>query len=98
MIVPCTQTVSSRLKMPRNREHDLVQVPFVATARVAATQFIGVGLPKCEAPLPHGFIRHDDASLGEKLFDVAKTQRKTKIQPHRMADNDWWEAIAFVIR
>jgi hypothetical protein len=71
-------------------------MPFVATAR-ATTQFIGRGLPKCEAPLPHCFIRDDDASLGQKLFNIAKTEREAEIQPHRVAGNFRRETVAFVI-
>jgi hypothetical protein len=47
----------------RDGEHDLAQVPLVATAWVATTQLSGVRLAKFEAPLPHRFIGHDDASL-----------------------------------
>ena len=56
-----------RLSLATDGEEDLIQVPFVATAR-AATQFIGRGLTKCEAPLPHRFIGHGDPALGQKFL------------------------------
>jgi len=38
--------------LPIDFEKDLVQMPFVATTRASSPQFVGIGLPKCEAPLP----------------------------------------------
>ncbi len=32
-------------------------------------QFVRIGLPECEAPLPYCFVGHDDLTLSEKLFD-----------------------------
>jgi hypothetical protein len=58
-----------RVLLTANRQHDLVQMPFVTTTRATTTQLIGVGLPECEAPLPNGFIPHDDAWLCEKFLD-----------------------------
>src|SRR6266704_6322255 len=80
-----------------DREYDLIHVPFVATARAAMTQFIGIGLTKFEAPLPHRFIRDQNASLGHELFDVAKTEREAEVQPHTMTDHFRREAKAFVL-
>jgi len=57
-----------RLSLATDGEEDLIQVPFVATAR-AATQFIGRGLTKFEAPLPHRFIGHGDPALGQKFLN-----------------------------
>ncbi len=70
-----------------NRENHLIQIPLVATTRAATAQFIGIGLTKCEAPLPHRFIGHDDPALGQKFLNIAKTEREAEIQPHRVADN-----------
>ncbi len=52
-----------------NREHHLIHIPLVATTRAATAQFIGIGLTKFEAPLPHRFIGHDDPALGQKLLN-----------------------------
>src|SRR6266487_9146 len=80
-----------------NREYDLVQMPFVPTARTAVAQFIGVGLSKLQAPLMDGFIREDDTALGHQLFDISITEGETEIQPHTVADNFRRETEAFVI-
>ena len=57
-----------RLSLATDGEEDLIQVPFVATAR-ATTQFIGRGLTKFEAPLPHRFRGHGDPALGQKFLN-----------------------------
>ncbi len=73
-------------------------MPSITTARTATTHFIGIRLAKFEAPLPHRFIGDNNASLREKLLDVAKTERKAKREPHGVADTLWREAVSFVIR
>jgi hypothetical protein len=42
--------------LPTNRENYLVHMPFVPTARATSPQFIGVRLPKSQAPLPNRFL------------------------------------------
>jgi hypothetical protein len=36
------------------------------------------------------------AALGHHLFDISIAQRKSKIEPSAMADNDGWQAISAV--
>src|SRR5258708_36251385 len=79
------------------REKHLVHMPFVTTTRTPPPQFIGVRLPKFQAPLPHRFIGDDDPTLLQKMFHIAKTERETKIQLHSMADDFRWKAKAFII-
>jgi hypothetical protein len=79
-----------------DREEDFVHMPFVATTR-ATTQFIRVGLPKHQTPLPDRFIAHNDPALRQKLFDITKTERETERQPHSATDNFGREAVPFVI-
>src|SRR5260370_8598460 len=74
----------------------LVHMPCVSRFRTATAQLIGIHLPKFQAPLTHCFIRHHDSALCQKLFDIAKTEGETEIQPHCVADNFRWEAKAFV--
>ena len=52
-----------------NRENHLIHMPFVAATRTATTQFIRVGLPEFEAPLPNRFRGHDNPALCQKFFD-----------------------------
>jgi hypothetical protein len=73
-------------------------MPFVATLRTAATEFVRVRLPKLQTPLPHGFIGDGDPSLCQQFFNIAITEGETEIQPHGVANNLSWKAKAFVIR
>ena len=75
---------------PIDFEKDLIQMPFVTTARTVTTQFIGIHLPKFQTPLSHGFIGHDDPALGHKLLNIAKTEGEAEIPPHRVADDFRW--------
>ena len=60
-------------------------------------QFIGVHLPKFQAPLPNRFIGDHDPALCQQFFNIAKAEREAEIQPHRVADDFRWEAESFVI-
>ena len=53
--------------------------------------------PNAQAPLTHGFVGHDDPALGQKLFDIAKTEREAEIQPDCVADDFRRKAVASVI-
>ena len=50
-------------------EYDLVHMPCIAATRTATTQFMRVGLPEFEAPLPYGFVGHNDPALCEKFLN-----------------------------
>src|SRR5512135_890453 len=80
-----------------NCEHHLIQMPFVSTARTTVAQFIGVGLPKLQTPLPDRFIGHHDPSLCQQFLNITKTEREAEIQPNRVADDLRRETKAFVI-
>src|ERR1700726_2533260 len=73
------------VSLATDREKHLIHMPRIATARAMTTQLVGVRLPKFEAPLTHRFVGDDDPALGQKLFDIAKTEREAEIQPHSMA-------------
>ena len=68
-------------------EHDLIEMPFVARPRQAATDLMGESLTKFACPLPYGFMADDDAARGQQLLHHAKTEREAKIQPHGMSDD-----------
>jgi hypothetical protein len=54
-----------------NGEKDLVQMPRVTRLRVPATELIGIRLAELPAPLPDGFIGHNDSPGEQQLFDIA---------------------------
>src|SRR5215471_12407604 len=75
-------------------EHDLIEMPFVARPRQAATDMTGELLAKFACPLPYGFVADDDAARGQQLLHHAKTEREAEIQPHGMSDDLGREAIS----
>ena len=75
------------LALTVDRDENFVQKPRIAESTLASPQsprVIGAELP---APLPNGFVRHDDASLGEEILDIPEAQAVSVIQPDGVADN-----------
>ena len=70
-----------------DRENDFIQKPLVAALRLLSAYGVCKILPESQRPLAYRFIGDDDAARSGHFFDIAKTQRKTKIHPDRMADN-----------
>jgi hypothetical protein len=42
------------------------------------------------------YVRDDDSPGAQQLFDIAITEAKAEIQPHRIADDLGWEAVILV--
>jgi hypothetical protein len=59
---------------PIDGEKHFVQVPLVTRPKTSTPELIGIRLPALPAPLPHGFIRHDDPA-GEQGCLGAMEQR-----------------------
>jgi hypothetical protein len=81
-----------------NADDDLIEVPFVATARRSLANAVGEFPAEFEAPLPDRLVRHRDAAGGQHLLDHAQAQREPKIEPYRIADDLGRVAIAGVNR
>src|SRR5437763_3974676 len=82
---------------PGDFEHDLIQVPFVAASRQAATDLVGEMLAEFERPLPHRFMADDDAAGRQQLLNHAQPEREAEIYPDGMADDLGWEPIPGVV-
>ena len=81
---PCTP---ERLLAIRRQYHNLIEVPFVATARRSPTDAIGEFAAKFKALLTDRLVRHRDAAGGQHLLNHAQAQWEPKIEPYRVADN-----------
>jgi hypothetical protein len=77
-------------------EEDLIQMPLIARPGPSAPQLIGVGLPEFPAPIAHSFVRQQNAAFCQELFDITVAQAKANIQPHAVADDLCWEAMALI--
>ena len=82
--------------LARDGDHDLIQVPDVATAWRLAPEAASVRRPELQRPATDGLIRDDDAALEQHLLDQSQAQRKPEIQPHRMGDDLRRKAVTFV--
>ena len=65
-------------------------MPFVTAPGLASAQRVGIPLAEFQRPLAYRLVSDNDATAGHQLLNVAKTQRKSEVQPHDMADDlDW---------
>jgi hypothetical protein len=65
---PCTP---ERLLAIRRQYHNLIEVPFVATARRSLTDAIGEFSAAFESSLPDRLVRYRDAAGGQHLLHHA---------------------------
>jgi hypothetical protein len=75
------------LALTVDRDEDFVQEPRIAESTLSAFQPPGVVGAKLPAPLPNGFVRHDDASFGQQILDIPEAQTVSVVQPHGVADD-----------
>src|SRR5215218_10123604 len=68
----------------------------VARAWQPAPDLVGETLAELARPLAHGFMAHVDAAGRQHLFHHAQAQRKAEVQPHGVADDLAWKAVAGV--
>jgi hypothetical protein len=48
------------------------------------------------APRAYGFIGQADATFGHHLFDIPIAEAEAEVEPHTVANDLGWEAMAFV--
>ena len=75
------------LPLAVDRDEHFVQEPRIAKSTLSTFQpprVVGAELP---APLPHGFVRHDDAPLGKEILDIPEAQAVSVIEPYGVADD-----------
>src|SRR5258708_39135049 len=68
---------------PGEADDDLIEVPFVATARRAPAEPVGEFPAEFEAPLPDRLVRHRDAEGGQQLPAQPQAQPEPELHPHR---------------
>ena len=62
----------------RDRQHDLVEVPFVFGREQPAPDLVREALAELARPLAHGLVADDDAACSEQLILVRKLSGKRK--------------------
>ena len=86
------------LALTVNRDEDFVQKPRIAESALSALQPPGVVGAELPAPLPNGFVRHDEASLGKEILDIPEAQAVSVVQPDGVADDYRRKAMPKVAR
>ena len=75
------------LALTVDRDEDFVQKPRIAESAFASLQPPGVIGAELPAPLPNGFVRHEDASFGQQILYIPEAQAVSVVQPHGLADD-----------
>ena len=70
-----------------DRHKDFVQEPRISESTLSPPQPPRVVGAELSAPLSNGFVRHDDASFGQEIFDISEAQAVSVVDPHGVADD-----------
>ena len=65
----------------------------VAESTLSPPQSTSIRCSKLPAPGSNGFVGYGDATLREKIFDIAEAQREPMVQPNGMADHLEWKTM-----
>ena len=82
----------------RDRDDDLIHIPFVAASRRAPADLIGERLAELLPPLAHALVGHANSAGRQHLLDHAQAQRKPEIEPNRVDDHLRRKAVAAIER
>jgi hypothetical protein len=81
------------LALTVDRDEDFVQEPRIAESTLSSLQPSGVVEAELPAPLPHGFIRHDDAPFGQQIINISEAQAVSMVEPHGVAHDVGRKAV-----
>ena len=70
-----------------DRNHDLVEMPFVVRSRTIAPDAACEMPTEPVDPQPHRLAADDNAALGQQILDIRRAQREPVIDPDRIGDN-----------
>jgi hypothetical protein len=77
-------------------EKDLIEMPFVTGLRRPIAELIGILLAECATPFPNRFVRDDDATSEQQLFDIPVAEIEPIVQPAPRADDLGGKAMVFI--
>jgi hypothetical protein len=82
--------------LARDRDDDLVHVPFVAASRRTLADPIGERFAELHPPLTHGLVGHANPTGRQHLLDHAQAQGKPEVEPNRITDDFRRKAMAAI--
>ena len=75
------------LALTVDRHDDFIQEPRISESTLSALQLPSVVGAEFPAPLPTGFVRHDDASFGQQILNIPEALAVSVVEPDGMADD-----------
>ena len=75
------------LALTVDRHEHFVLEPGVSESTVSSLQPPSVVGAELSAPLPNGFVRHDDAAFGKEILDIPEAQAVSVVEPDGVADD-----------
>ena len=84
------------MALAADRNEQLVHMPDVTETTLSPPHGASIRWSKLLAPGSNRFVGHRDATLREKVFDIAKTDGESMIQPNGMADDFGSKAMASI--
>ena len=79
-----------------DRNEQLVHVPDVTETTLSPPQSTSIRWSKLLVPGSNGFVGYGDATLREKVLDIAKAEREPMVQPNGVADDFGWKPVASI--
>ena len=75
------------LALTVDRHEDFIQEPRISESTLSALQLPSVVGAEFPAPLPNGFVRHDDSSFGKQILNIPEAHAVSVVEPDGMADD-----------
>ena len=75
------------LALTVDRHEDFIQEPRISESTLSALQLPSVVGAEFPAPLPNGFVRHDDSSFGKQILNIPEAHAVSVAEPDGMADD-----------
>src|SRR5271165_942165 len=79
-----------------DRDHDLIEMPFVAELRSPTPDLVGVDPAEFLRPRPHCLVADDDPARRQQIFDHPQAEGKSEIQPNGVLDDLRREPVAAI--
>ena len=82
--------------LPLNGDDGFVEVPGIAHATLSFLESARIGRAKLQAPLPHRFVRDDDAAFSQQFLNFTKAEAESMVEPHGVTDDFGRKTMALV--
>jgi hypothetical protein len=82
--------------LAKDRDHDFVEMPNIATVWSLAPEAVSIVWLKLQSPAADRLVGDENTALEQHLLDQLQAQRKPEVQPHSMGDDLGWKAVTFV--